>query len=369
MLRWLLALSLGVPALSIPPVVVRPDGVAQDGAAQDGAAQDGAAQQGEEVVRAPLPPRPAPLRPSIPAAPQSFDRSLQQLERDRVITPQERRTLERGLVTAPVPQADLQKACAAGALSRTECAGGVARRFGARKPIPTVQMDGQRVLSDLRDMRPAPARPPLTIPVAALLAGGGGTFSLESVFAVTPRPMPQLGNGNRRLLFPVVGQSFTSSGFGWRLHPILGSWLMHAGRDFAAPEGAPVVAALSGDVVSSGLAGGYGITVVIEHRQPRRRTLYGHLSEIYVKAGQQVQQGRVIGRVGSTGLSTGPHLHFELRRPQAGGWVAVDPKDLDTSSIAAQMAEEGDDAVSLLMAQLLRSLERPQSVKQIPPSG
>ena len=91
MLRWLLALSLGVPALSIPPVVDRPDG---------------GAQQGGELVRAPVPPPPAPLRPSIPAAPQSFDRSLQQLERDRVITPQERRSLERGLVTSPVPQAD-----------------------------------------------------------------------------------------------------------------------------------------------------------------------------------------------------------------------------------------------------------------------
>ncbi len=336
-LRWLLALSFGVPALSIPPADVQQDR--------------------------------APLRPSIPAAPESFDRSLQQLERDRVITPAERQSLERGLVTSPVPAAGLQKACAAGALSRSECAGGVARRFGARKPIPRVQFGGQRVLSDPRDMAVFPGRAPLTVPVSALLAGGAGSFSLESVFAVTPRPMPQIGNGNRRLLFPVVGQSFASSEFGWRLHPILGSWLMHAGRDFAAPEGAPVVAALSGNVVSSGLAGGYGITVVIEHGQPRRRTLYGHLSEIYVKAGQRVQQGEVIGRVGSTGLSTGPHLHFELRRPQVGGWVAVDPKDLDMGSIASQVAGDGHDAVSLLMAQLLRSLERPQLVKQIPPEG
>ena len=75
-------------------------------------------------------------------------------------------------------------------------------------------------------------------------------------------------------------------------------------RFFSAPEGAPVVAALSGSVLSSGLAGGYGIAIELDHREPRRRTLYGHLSELYVKACQTVQQGDVIGRVGSTGLST-----------------------------------------------------------------
>ena len=63
---------------------------------------------------------------------------------------------------------------------------------------------------------------PVRIPVSALLAGGRGGFRLESVFAVTPRPLPVRGNGNRALLFPVVGQAFASSGFGWRLHPSAG---------------------------------------------------------------------------------------------------------------------------------------------------
>jgi murein DD-endopeptidase MepM/ murein hydrolase activator NlpD len=107
-------------------------------------------------------------------------------------------------------------------------------------------------------------------------------------------------------------------------------------------------------VVSSGLAGGYGLAIEVEHDRPRRRTLYGHLSELYVKEGDRVRQGEVIGRVGSTGLSTGPHLHFELRLPGDGGWVAVDPGDLDPGKGAA-----GSDAIALLMGQLLQRLERP----------
>jgi murein DD-endopeptidase MepM/ murein hydrolase activator NlpD len=117
-----------------------------------------------------------------------------------------------------------------------------------------------------------------------------------------------------------------------------------------------VVAALSGRVVSSGLAGGYGLAVELEHQRPLRRTLYGHLSELYVKPGEWVRQGEVVGRVGSTGLSTGPHLHFELRQPADGGWVAMDPGDLDPGS---QL--KGSDAIALLMGQLLASLERPAS--------
>jgi murein DD-endopeptidase MepM/ murein hydrolase activator NlpD len=106
--------------------------------------------------------------------------------------------------------------------------------------------------------------------------------------------------------------------------------------------------------MSSGLAGGYGIAVELEHKKPKRRTLYGHLSEIYVKSGQSVQQGEVIGRVGSTGLSTGPHLHFELRIKRSQGWVAEDPGELDLNPLKVS----GTDAVSLLVQQLMHSLER-----------
>jgi pyruvate/2-oxoglutarate dehydrogenase complex dihydrolipoamide acyltransferase (E2) component len=127
-----------------------------------------------------------------------------------------------------------------------------------------------------------------------------------------------------------------------------------------------VVASLSGKVVMSGLAGGYGLAVELEHESPRRRTLYGHLSELYVREGQMVRQGEVIGRVGSTGLSTGPHLHFELRLPQEGGWVAVDPGPLDPGGmfppgLPGKPGAVPTDAVAMLVGQLVQTLERPRS--------
>ena len=259
-----------------------------------------------------------------------------------MITPKERRLLQGGGSAVPMGRSRFEEACRSGALSRRECASGVAKRSPGAPASARVRL--------------LPSRQPLRVPVSALLARDGGTFRLESVFAVTPRPLPSPGNGDSRLLFPVAGEAFNSSGFGWRLHPILGSWLMHAGRDFAAPEGTPVVAALSGQVLSSGLAGGYGVAIELEHADPLRRTLYGHLSEIYVRSGQRVRQGEVIGRVGSTGLSTGPHLHFELRTPTRAGWQAVDPGDLDLSSVVSLE----NDPVSALLGQVLRSLERKQ---------
>ena len=295
--------------------------------------------------------RQAPLLPAREASqlerPQRFDQSLEELERNKVITSAERRQLEGHAVSLTIDVPRMQQACRSGALSAKECASGVALRSRGSR--------GRSQFSLLRRGPGGRLLRPLTVPVSALLAGSGSGFSLASVFAVTPRPKPLRGNGDRQLLFPIIGGAFTSSEFGMRLHPVIGSWLMHAGKDLAAPEGTPVVAALTGTVISSGLAGGYGIAVEIEHDAPRRRTLYGHLSEIYLRPGQRVRQGEVIGRVGSTGLSTGPHLHFELRRPQGGGWVAMDPGELDLNPLMAS----GVDPVSLLVGQLIESLERP----------
>jgi murein DD-endopeptidase MepM/ murein hydrolase activator NlpD len=103
-----------------------------------------------------------------------------------------------------------------------------------------------------------------------------------------------------------------TSGYGWRTHPISGARSFHAGVDFGAPTGSPIYAAESGTVYSAGWRGGYGNTIVIEHGGGLT-TLYAHQSRFAVSAGQQVSRGQVIGYVGSTGQSTGPHLHFEVR--------------------------------------------------------
>lgn len=104
-----------------------------------------------------------------------------------------------------------------------------------------------------------------------------------------------------------------SSPFGWRTHPILGYRRFHGGLDFAASYGSPIRAADSGTVIFAGWYGGYGKAVIINHGS-EMTTLYGHASELYVTEGQTVQRGQAIAAVGSTGLSTGPHLHFEVRR-------------------------------------------------------
>lgn len=111
-------------------------------------------------------------------------------------------------------------------------------------------------------------------------------------------------------LWPARGV-FTS-GFGLRRHPLFGIRRMHTGQDIAAPYGTPVQAAADGRVIYTGWFGGYGKIVVLDHGQ-NISTLYAHLSQILTRTGDQVRRGEVIGRVGSTGYSTGPHVHFEVR--------------------------------------------------------
>lgn len=124
---------------------------------------------------------------------------------------------------------------------------------------------------------------------------------------------------------PVRGR--LTSGFGLRMHPVLGYTRFHRGLDIGAPSGTPIVAAIDGVVARAGWAGGYGNQVRLSHNNGLG-TSYSHMSRIAVAAGTRVRQGQVIGYVGSTGMSTGPHLHYEMYR---NGQV-VDPRSVRFAS-------------------------------------
>ncbi len=131
--------------------------------------------------------------------------------------------------------------------------------------------------------------------IGAMLAAGQSGQQAAAGFAAV-RPVP----------------GAITSGFGERVHPVLGTVRMHAGVDMHADYGSPIAAAAAGEVVWAGWRDGYGNTVIIDHGN-RFATLYAHQSVVRVSVGQTVEAGQVVGEVGSTGLSTGPHLHFEVR--------------------------------------------------------
>ena len=114
-------------------------------------------------------------------------------------------------------------------------------------------------------------------------------------------------------IMALPSRGYVSSPYGWRSHPVLGRGRLHTGIDFAANYGSTIRAADSGTVIYSGWYGGYGKTVIINHGKGIT-TLYAHSSKLYVKSGESVKRGQAISAIGSTGLSTGPHLHFEVRK-------------------------------------------------------
>jgi murein DD-endopeptidase MepM/ murein hydrolase activator NlpD len=152
---------------------------------------------------------------------------------------------------------------------------------------------------------------------------------IELIRFAVPGEKPQFfhadGMSVRRMLLktPVDGAR-VSSGFGWRTHPIMGYSRLHKGIDFAAPTGTPIMAAGDGVVDFIGWRGGYGNYIRIRHSN-RYHTAYAHMSRFHprVRSGTRVSQGQTIGYVGSTGFSTGPHLHYEIHVNGA----AVNPND------------------------------------------
>lgn len=112
--------------------------------------------------------------------------------------------------------------------------------------------------------------------------------------------------------FPTIKGSPITSSFGWRTHPLTGERKFHYGIDFGASKGTPIYAFEAGLVEFAGWRGGYGKAVIINHGAGKS-TLYGHASKLFVRQGERVVAGQKIGKIGSTGMSTGPHLHFEVR--------------------------------------------------------
>jgi murein DD-endopeptidase MepM/ murein hydrolase activator NlpD len=139
-------------------------------------------------------------------------------------------------------------------------------------------------------------RDPRFLKLAAAL---GRMDAMERALAAIPTAMP-------------AASMMMSSGFGYRSDPFTGGGAMHAGLDFKGPVGTPILAAAKGTVVLAGFNGGYGKTIEIRHANGLV-TRYAHLSGLNVRRGQMVERGVQIGRMGSTGRSTGSHLHFEVR--------------------------------------------------------
>ncbi len=158
---------------------------------------------------------------------------------------------------------------------------------------------------------------------------------------ITKEKVKPIGKANPDALLtrPVNGR--TSSKFGMRFHPVLKVWKLHTGLDWGVPCGTPVGAAAAGTVVRTGWAGGNGIQVKIDHGMlagHRVVTTYNHLSSIGVSVGQKVQPLDGIGRVGSTGYSTGCHMHFEViadgQFTDPEPWLNGDPVVVDLSKMA-----------------------------------
>ncbi len=185
---------------------------------------------------------------------------------------------------------------------------------------------------------------PLNIP--GVPVSGFTTTASREFYNQAAQAVVKLQQGEK-FIFPLSIPASLTSLFGWRMHPILGAQRFHSGTDVGAPMGTPVVATQSGQVSLADMAGGYGLMVVIRHQENTLESRYAHLSRLLVRAGEWVEQGDVIGLVGSTGNSTGPHLHFELHQLTADGWVLLNPDSLLNQTLGTLAQAMGDSLSAL----------------------
>lgn len=166
----------------------------------------------------------------------------------------------------------------------------------------------------------------------------------------------QLGE---KFIFPLSMPASLTSLFGWRIHPIFNVRRFHTGSDLGAPLGTPVVATQAGRVDFADVAGGYGLMVVLRHYEDTLESRYAHLARLLVTPGEWVEQGEVIGLVGSTGNSTGPHLHFELRQKTEGGWAVLNPDGLLQQALGTLTNALGGSVTALVGKESVEGTTKP----------
>lgn len=172
--------------------------------------------------------------------------------------------------------------------------------------------DLERLILAAYNAGPAPVEQCGCVPDYAETQGYVASVLNFAAAMEAPAAAPAVVGTPGRLVYPLAARAVRTSPFGWRTSPITGASELHAGQDLAAPAGTPVLAATAGTVSVAGWTGGYGNYVCVD-RDPHFKTCYGHLEQINVSAGQVVAAGQQVGLEGSTGSSTGPHLHFEVR--------------------------------------------------------
>ncbi|MEL7504051.1 MAG: peptidoglycan DD-metalloendopeptidase family protein [Cyanobacteria bacterium J06554_6] len=187
---------------------------------------------------------------------------------------------------------------------------------------------------------------PVSISASGVQISGGTTAASRDYYNRAARPIVNLQLGEK-FIFPLSIPAPITSLFGWRLHPIHGEQRFHAGTDLGAPLGTPIVATQAGRVAIADFLGGYGLTVVLRHDEDSIESRYAHMARLLVQPGEWVEQGDVIGLVGSTGNSTGPHLHFELRQLTGDGWVALNPDLLIQQTLARLMQSLNNPLLAL----------------------